>query len=84
MKSSGSLVAGVVLPEYYAHHANYHVKTMQAYEAHGLYVNYRRGGARFAVASPQRKAPQNPNTGFRGDGTLCEWDGDTHRGAAFH
>ena len=25
----------------------------------------RRRGARFAVASPQRKAPQNPNTGFR-------------------
>jgi len=40
MKSSGSLVAGAVLPEYYAHHANYHVKTIQAYEAHGLHVNY--------------------------------------------
>ena len=25
----------------------------------------RRRGARFAVASPQRKAPQNPDTGFR-------------------
>jgi glucosylceramidase len=40
MKSSGSLVAGGVLPEYYAHHANYHVKAIQAYEAQGLHVNY--------------------------------------------
>jgi len=40
MKSSGSLVAGGVLPQYYAHHANYHVKTIQAYEAQGLHVNY--------------------------------------------
>jgi glucosylceramidase len=40
MKSSGSLVAGEVLPQYYAHHANYHVKTIQAYEAQGLHVNY--------------------------------------------
>lgn len=40
MKSSGSLVAGGVLPEYYAHHANYHVKAIQAYEAQGLDVNY--------------------------------------------
>jgi len=40
MKSSGSLVAGGVLPEYYAHHANYHVKAIQAYESHGLHVNY--------------------------------------------
>ncbi len=40
MKSSGSLVAGDVLPQYYAHHANYFVKTIQAYEAHGLHVNY--------------------------------------------
>ena len=40
MKSSGSLVAGDVLPQYYAHHANYFVKAIQAYEAHGLHVNY--------------------------------------------
>jgi glucosylceramidase len=40
MKSSGSLVAGGVLPQYYAHHANYHVKTIQAYEAQGLHVDY--------------------------------------------
>ena len=40
MKSSGSLVAGSVLPEYYAHHASYHVRTIQAYEAEGLHVNY--------------------------------------------
>jgi hypothetical protein len=40
MKSSGSLVAGAVLPEYYAHHANDDVKTTQAYEAHALQVNY--------------------------------------------
>jgi glucosylceramidase len=40
MKSSGSLVAGGVLPEYYAHHANYHVKSIQAYESQGLHVNY--------------------------------------------
>ena len=40
MTSSGSLVAGAVLPEYYARHANYHVKTIQAYEPHGLHVNY--------------------------------------------
>ncbi len=40
MKSSGSLVAGDVLPQYYDHHANYFVKAIQAYEAHGLHVNY--------------------------------------------
>lgn len=40
MKSSGSLVAGGVLPEYYAHHVNYHVKTIQAYESQGLRVDY--------------------------------------------
>lgn len=40
MKSSGSLVAGGVLPEYYAHQANYHVKAIQAYESEGLHVNY--------------------------------------------
>jgi glucosylceramidase len=40
MKSSGSLVAGDVLPQYYGHHANYFVKAIQAYEAHGLHVNY--------------------------------------------
>lgn len=40
MKSSGSLVAGDVLPQYYVHHANYFVKSIQAYEAHGLHVNY--------------------------------------------
>ena len=40
MKSSGSLVAGAVLPEYYAHHANYFVKAIQAYEAEGVHVNY--------------------------------------------
>jgi glucosylceramidase len=40
MTSSGSLVAGAVLPENYARHANYHVKTIQAYEPHGLHVNY--------------------------------------------
>jgi glucosylceramidase len=40
MKSSESLVAGAILPEYYAHHANYHVKTIQAYEAEGLHVDY--------------------------------------------
>jgi glucosylceramidase len=40
MKSSGSLVAGDVLPQYYVHHANYFVKAIQAYEAHGLHVNY--------------------------------------------
>jgi glucosylceramidase len=39
-KSSGSLVAGAVLTEYYAHHANYHLKTIHAHEAHGLQVNY--------------------------------------------
>ena len=31
MKSSGSLVAGDVLPRYYAHHANYFVKAIQAW-----------------------------------------------------
>ena len=40
MKSSGSLVVGGVLPEYYAHHANYHFKSIQAYESQGLQVNY--------------------------------------------
>ncbi len=40
MKSSGSLVAGDVLPQYYVHHANYFVKAIQAYEAQGLHVNY--------------------------------------------
>jgi glucosylceramidase len=40
MKSSGSLVAGGVLPEYYPHHANYHVRSIQAYESQGLHVNY--------------------------------------------
>jgi glucosylceramidase len=40
MKSSGSVVAGGILPEYYAHHANYHVKTIQAYEAEGVHVDY--------------------------------------------
>jgi glucosylceramidase len=40
MKSSGSLVAGDALPQYYAHHANYFVKAIQAYEDHGLHVNY--------------------------------------------
>lgn len=40
MKSSGSLVAGAILPAYYAHHANYFVKTIQAYEAEGVHVDY--------------------------------------------
>ena len=40
MKSSGSPVAGGVLPEYYAHHANYHVKSIQVYESQGLHVNH--------------------------------------------
>jgi len=40
MKSSGSLVAGDVLPQYYAHHANYFVKAIKAYEAQGLHVDY--------------------------------------------
>lgn len=40
MKSSGHVVAGGVLPEYYQHHANYHVKTIQAYEAEGVHVDY--------------------------------------------
>ena len=40
MKSSGSLVAGGVLPEYYAHHVNYFVKTIQAYEAAGVHIDY--------------------------------------------
>ena len=40
MKSSGNLVAGGVLPEYYAHHAQYHVKTIQAYEAEGVHIDY--------------------------------------------
>jgi glucosylceramidase len=40
MKSNNSLVAGEILPQYYAHHANYHVKTIQAYEAEGVHVNY--------------------------------------------
>ena len=41
MKSSGSLVAGAILPEYYAHHANYFVKAIQAYEAEGVHVRLR-------------------------------------------
>jgi glucosylceramidase len=40
MKSSGSLVAGGVLPEYYAHDVNYFVKTIQAYEAEGVHIDY--------------------------------------------
>jgi glucosylceramidase len=40
MKSGESLVAGAILPQYYAHHANYYIKTIQAYEAEGLHVNY--------------------------------------------
>ena len=40
MKSSGSVVAGAVLPEYYAHHVNYFVKTIQAYEAAGVHIDY--------------------------------------------
>jgi glucosylceramidase len=40
MKSSFSMVAGGVLPEYYTHLANYYVKTIQAYEAEGVHVNY--------------------------------------------
>jgi glucosylceramidase len=40
MKSNNSLVAGEILPQYYPHHAYYHVKTIQAYEAEGVHVNY--------------------------------------------
>ena len=40
MKSNNSLVAGEILPQCYAHHAAYHVKTIQAYEAEGVHVNY--------------------------------------------
>jgi glucosylceramidase len=40
MKSNNSLVAGEILPQCYPHHANYHVKTIQAYEAEGVHVNY--------------------------------------------
>ena len=40
MKSNNSLVAGEILPQYYPHHANYHVRTIQAYEAEGVHVNY--------------------------------------------
>jgi len=40
MKSSGSMVGGGVLPELYAHHVNYFVKTIQAYEAEGVHIDY--------------------------------------------
>ena len=40
MKTSGSLVGGDVMPQYYVHHANYFVKAIQAYEAQGLKVDY--------------------------------------------
>ncbi len=40
MKTSGSVVAGGIRPELYQHHANYHVKTIQAYEAEGVHVDY--------------------------------------------
>jgi glucosylceramidase len=40
MKSSGSVVAGGIRPEYYAHHVNYHVKAIQAYAAEGVPVDY--------------------------------------------
>jgi glucosylceramidase len=40
MKSSGSVVAGGVLPELYQHHVNYFVKTIQAYEAAGVHIDY--------------------------------------------
>jgi glucosylceramidase len=40
MKSNNSLVAGEILPQCYPHHAQYHVRTIQAYEAEGVHVNY--------------------------------------------
>jgi glucosylceramidase len=40
MKSNNDLVLGQILPKYYAHHAAYHVKTIEAYAAEGLPVDY--------------------------------------------
>lgn len=40
MKSNNSLVMGEILPAYYGHHANYYVKTIRAYEAESVHVNY--------------------------------------------
>jgi|WetSurMetagenome_2_1015567.scaffolds.fasta_scaffold00130_8 glucosylceramidase len=40
MKSNNSLVAGEILPTYYAHHANYYIKTIKAYEAESVHVDY--------------------------------------------
>jgi glucosylceramidase len=40
MKDTNSMVGGGILPQYYAHHATYHVKTIKAYEAEGVHINY--------------------------------------------
>ncbi len=40
MKSNNSVVGGAILPQCYAHHANYYVKTIEAYEAESVHVNY--------------------------------------------
>jgi glucosylceramidase len=40
MKDNNSLVHGDVLPQFYPHLTNYFLKTMQAYEARGVHIDY--------------------------------------------
>ncbi|HUI94046.1 MAG TPA: glycoside hydrolase family 30 beta sandwich domain-containing protein [Chitinivibrionales bacterium] len=40
MKSNNSLVGGEILPACYPHHVNYYLKTIQAYDAEGVHINY--------------------------------------------
>ncbi|HTC94935.1 MAG TPA: glycoside hydrolase family 30 beta sandwich domain-containing protein [Terriglobales bacterium] len=40
MKDNNSLVHGDILPKFYPHLTNYFLKTMQAYEAQGIHIDY--------------------------------------------
>ncbi len=40
MKDNNSLVHGGILPQFYPHLTNYFLKTMQAYEAQGVHIDY--------------------------------------------
>lgn len=40
MKTNQNLIGGGIQPQYYAHHANYYVKTIQAYAAEGIHIDY--------------------------------------------
>ncbi|MFG1734132.1 glycoside hydrolase family 30 beta sandwich domain-containing protein [Paenibacillus sp. 843] len=51
MKTSGSMIGGELKPEYYSVYANYFVRYIQGYEAHGLHI--------YAI-TPQNEALYSP------------------------